>query len=268
MNGAPPVGARAEAVEEFISEQSDGLETGFGPIDHSFRGLRGLVVVGGPPGRGKSTFVLNIAQNVSWMGNGPVVFYDTENGPEFTVSKLVARHHNTTIDSLKALQNGQRIQMIGAALSCLGDFFLDGDLSRMTKESIEDTIRQQSPSLVVFDSLQKLPSQIEGPRRLQIDDWLRFMERMTNQYKCTILCTSELSRGTNEAPFYRVPDLRALKESGGIEYSASTVIFILDTKHDMIKQFVCAKHRFGPARNLGRYSMSNFHKWEWAEVKE
>ncbi|MCB7128015.1 MAG: AAA family ATPase [Candidatus Brocadiales bacterium] len=267
MIGASPVSGRAEAVEEYISEESRGLDTGFGAIDYGFRGLSGLVVVGGPPGRGKSTFVLNVAQNVSWMDNGPVIFYDTENGAEFVVAKLVARHHNTTIEALRAMENGQRTEKIGDALDSLKDFFLDGDLSQMELDSIEETIKNQKPSLVVFDSLQKLPAQIEAPRRQQVDDWLRFMERMTNQHKCTILCTSELSRGTNDAPFYKVPDLRALKESGGIEYAAATVIFILDTKDPSIKQFTCGKHRFGPPRNIGRYSMANFHKWEWQEVQ-
>jgi hypothetical protein len=72
------------------------------------------------------------------------------------------------------------------------------------------------PLLIVIDSLQKLPMELED-RRAGVDAWVRLLETVRHEHDAAVLLISEIKRDlkgqytANEAAF---------KESGGIEYAA------------------------------------------------
>jgi len=81
-------------------------------------------------------------------------------------------------------------------------------------------------TLVVVDSLHKLPFKNLSERRTGIDEWLRNMESMRDEQNVTFLVTSELSRGEG-GHYDRTPDMASFKESGDIEYSADNALILM-----------------------------------------
>jgi replicative DNA helicase len=91
-----------------------------------------------------------------------------------------------------------------------------------------DFIRHETKSeytVVIIDSLHKLPFNEFTERRTGIDAWLRQMESIRDDLQVSFLVISELSRGT--AGSYREePHLGVFKGSGDIEYSADNAMVL------------------------------------------
>ena len=64
--------------------------TGFRDLDYQMKGLRGseLIFIGARPGMGKSSFVLNIARNVTDRQNIPAVYFSLEMSKEFVLKQI------------------------------------------------------------------------------------------------------------------------------------------------------------------------------------
>jgi hypothetical protein len=78
------------------------------------------------------------------------------------------------------------------------------------------TMAGKRPSLIVIDSLQKLPMELED-RRAGVDTWVRVLERVRHEHDAAVLLISEIKR--DQKGQYTAHEA-AFKESGGIEYAA------------------------------------------------
>jgi replicative DNA helicase len=85
---------------------------------------------------------------------------------------------------------------------------------------------RQDSTLVVVDSLHKLPFKNLSERRTGIDEWLRNIESIRDEQHVIFLVISELSRGQS-GRYDDKPDLGLFKESGDIEYSADNAMIPL-----------------------------------------
>jgi replicative DNA helicase len=81
-------------------------------------------------------------------------------------------------------------------------------------------------TLVVVDSLHKLPFKKLSERRTGIDEWLRHMENIRDAQNVSFLVISELSRGDG-GHYDETPDMGSFKESGDIEYTADNAMILL-----------------------------------------
>jgi replicative DNA helicase len=84
----------------------------------------------------------------------------------------------------------------------------------------------RSETLVVLDSLHKLPFKDLSERRTGIDEWLRHLETIRDEQNVAFLVISELSRGEG-GRYSKKPDLGSFKESGDIEYSADNAMILM-----------------------------------------
>ena len=80
-------------------------------------------------------------------------------------------------------------------------------------------------TLVVVDSLHKLPFKNLSERRTGIDEWLRHLEAIRDEQNASFLVISELSRGEG-GRYSEKPDLGSFKESGDIAYSADNAMIL------------------------------------------
>jgi replicative DNA helicase len=91
-----------------------------------------------------------------------------------------------------------------------------------------DFIRHETRSeytVVVVDSLHKLPFNEFAERRTGIDAWLRQMESIRDELQVSFLVISELSRGL-AGSYAEEPHLGVFKGSGDIEYSADNAMVL------------------------------------------
>jgi replicative DNA helicase len=102
---------------------------------------------------------------------------------------------------------------------------LNPDIMRRQIDFLQHETRTDS-TLVVLDSLHKLPFKNLTERRTGIDAWLRHMEAIRDEQNASFLVVSELSRGEG-GRYSEKPDLGSFKESGDIEYSADNAMILL-----------------------------------------
>lgn len=80
-------------IAEFLDNKSGllGIPTGFKRLDKKLSGLQGsqLIIIAGRPGMGKTSFALNIAQNIAVQSDKPVAIFSLEMSREQLASKMM-----------------------------------------------------------------------------------------------------------------------------------------------------------------------------------
>jgi replicative DNA helicase len=105
----------------------------------------------------------------------------------------------------------------------------DRKLSPETMRRHIDFLRHETNSeytVVVIDSLHKLPFKDISQQRSGIDGWLRQLEAIRDELGASFLVISELERST-DGQFERQPHLGSFKGSGDIGYSADNAMVLL-----------------------------------------
>jgi len=150
-------------VEEFMktSKISLGLSTGFIYLDMKIGILPGeLVLVGGKPGAGKSSFLLNVLYNVARETEKPVILFTPEMSKEAVVIKLLSLASNIPIIKLRngvlKLDELQKLQAVVEELNNNEIYICDE--AQVNTEFIIQKVKQlkeeKDIALVGVDSLQ------------------------------------------------------------------------------------------------------------------
>jgi replicative DNA helicase len=270
--GLRPISEAVSGLVDFLETEYEGLPTGFPTVDKKIAGLRGLVLIGGPPKKGKSIFCLNVALHVAQkVKNSSVLYYDLETGEQLLTLRLLSNFYNKTFEQLRQ-ERDKGSEWQRNLKEALPNFLFCTDPKDMMPDSIESRVALQGSKrvLLVLDSLQKLPA-LEKQRRDSIDAWLRVLERLKLNSNVTILLVSELSRGDGEINYKR-PSLGSFKESGDIEYTADVALQLIEIIEDgkKLKDRValhCVAHRYrGEPGLIVNLSYRDFLYWRWVEV--
>jgi len=186
-------------------------------------GLREIIVLAAKPKVGKSTLALQIASDVHGQGI-PVIYFDFENGALNLMTRELCRKSRLTLGEIFSGEGDQAAYVEGGILRLqeIIDFSIITD-RKLTVEKIRGFVSQmkrasgRAETLIVIDSLQKLPMENLRERRAAVDLWLRGLEELKAEDPgLTVILISELSREGGKP-----------KESGDIEYTGH---FLLELK--------------------------------------
>ena len=211
------------------------LTSGFAKMDRALGGIHGINIMGGSPKAGKSAFFIQIASEMA-LRRIPVIYYDFENGRQKIYLRICSRLSRLAVDRIKGYglsaierqclqQAQQRLQAMLHWLRVVND----RKLSPETMRRHIDFIRHETNSeytVVVIDSLHKLPFKDISQQRSGIDGWLRQLEAIRDELGASFLVISELERST-DGQFERHPHLGSFKGSGDIGYSADNAMVLL-----------------------------------------
>ncbi|WP_176761023.1 DnaB-like helicase C-terminal domain-containing protein [Desulforhopalus singaporensis] len=210
------------------------MASGFSLLDRAIGGIHGINVIGGGPKVGKSTFVIQIASEMSRC-KIPVLYYDFENGRQKIYQRTLSRL--ARMDLAEMIAGGcepggadEFAKACGVLEKMLFYWRIVNDRKitpELMKKHIE-FIRHETRSdytVVVIDSLHKLPFKEFAEKRVGIDAWLRQMESIRDDLQVSFLVISELSRGEGGA-YDDLPHLGVFKGSGDIEYSADNAMVL------------------------------------------
>jgi len=212
-----------------------GLSCGFEKMDQALSGIRGINIMGGPPKAGKSCFFMQVSTEMARRKN-PVIYYDFENGRQTIYTRTLCRlsrlsgkeirMENPDVNISKKIKAAQKdFRGMLRYFRVVTDRKLNPDIMRRQIDFIQHETRQDY-SVVVVDSLHKLPFENLSDRRTGIDAWLRHMESIRDEQNVSFFVISELSRGEGGS-YSGKPDLGSFKESGDIEYSADNAMILL-----------------------------------------
>lgn len=211
------------------------LTSGFPRLDQALGGIHGINIMGGTPKAGKSAFFIQIASTMA-LRKIPVLYYDFENGRQKIYLRILCRLSRLSIDQIKGQtlspEERQRLHQAQQTLHSLLHRLRvvnDRKLSPETMRRHIDFLRHETNSdytVVVIDSLHKLPFKDISQQRSGIDGWLRQLEAIRDEMAVSFLVISELERSP-DGQFDRQPHLGSFKGSGDIGYSADNAMVLL-----------------------------------------
>jgi len=221
-----------------------GASAGFEKMDQALSGIRGINILGGQPKAGKSCFFMQISSEMA-RRRVPVIYFDFENGRQKIYTRTLCRLSRLSEKEIRLespeKELSQKIEETRAKFQEMLRYFrvvtdrkLSPDIMRRQIDFLQHETRQDK-TLVVVDSLHKLPFKNLSERRTGIDEWLRHMEAIRDEQHVAFLVISELSRGEG-GRYDEKPDLGSFKESGDIEYSADNAM-ILSPSWDPLEPF-------------------------------
>lgn len=212
-----------------------GFRSGFKKMDLALNGISGINIMGGPPKAGKSCFFMQISTEMATRKT-PVIYYDFENGRQKIYMRTLCRLSRLSEKEIRLRPQDKdasgrlnrahlRLKEMLQWFRVVTDRKLTPDIMKQQIDFLQHETRTDA-TLVILDSLHKLPFKNLTERRTGIDAWLRHMEAIRDEQNVSFLVVSELSRGEG-GKYSKKPDLGSFKESGDIEYSADNAMILL-----------------------------------------
>ena len=208
-----------------------GIQTNYSKLDSVLVGLNkgDLVFVGARPGVGKTSFCLNIAQNVAYYGKKTVCIFSLEMSGEQLVTRMLSTEACIPSTSLRTGKLSDDDWMkLGRAASKLSEckIYID-DTAETNLSVMKAKLRRiKSVGLVVIDYLQLMHGEKPTDNRVQeVSEISRKLKLMAKDLEIPIICCSQLNRAV-EGRKDKKPTLADLRESGSIEQDADIVIML------------------------------------------
>ena len=247
-----------------------GIPTHFKKFDSLTTGLKGgqLLVLAARPGVGKTTFALNIAQNIAIRSNYPVLIFSLEmTRLELLLRMVCAEAHISSEKIQKGYIQKREWQLISNSVNTLysSDIFLDDSPGLNTWEFKQRSRRlalqlekqNKKLGLIVVDYLQLMTESTKAmeSRQTEVARISRALKLIAKELNVPVLALSQMNRAIEQRGKEPRPQLSDLRESGAIEQDADMVMFIhreemynpdIDETQKNQADIIVAKHRAGP----------------------
>jgi len=225
--------ALGDAIESIRNTDKLLIKTGFVNVDKFAGGLtRGeITIVGGRPGHGKSTMLLNLLSNILSQKR-KVMLFNRELTNVEVLKKLLALESGRLSYAMirqgmydtKQLQELDRVREFIAKKYCASRFRMYDQIRDFPSSATE--IKKFKPDVIVDDYIQLItPTGKEDQRRLQLERIVNDYKWIAKEYNCTVILASQLNRALETRGTQR-PQLSDLAESGAIEQVAENVFFV------------------------------------------
>ncbi|OZI56755.1 replicative DNA helicase [Bordetella genomosp. 4] len=250
------------ALESRVDQKGgvSGISTGFADMDQKTSGLQSgdLIIIAGRPSMGKTTFAVNIAENVAVAGGVSLVI-SLEMSAAQLAERTVARFGEIDTQRMRTgrLSQDDYTKLTGA-LGRLQDQRLiiadDPSLSsasriRLAARKIKQ--RQGRLDLIVIDYLQLMAGDGSN-RNEELGGITRALKLVAREIGCPIILLSQLSRKVEERLNKR-PIMSDLRESGAIEQDADVILMAYrddyyneDSPLKGYAEILIRKQRMGP----------------------
>ena len=247
-----------DAIQRVIDGESKKKEyvySGFVDIDKAIGGYEKgeLIIVGGYPSHGKTTFALQNAYHVASTQNLPVGIISYEmSKAQLTMRYLCVlakvdyaqvKQGTLSDDEMRRINNAERI------LTPLPiKMYYNPKLNiNQIIPIMERYKREMGIGFWIIDYLQLIPSSIKE-RRLQIEEISRTLKLASGIIQSPIMALSQLSRAQGDG-HPKLPTLSKLRESGSIEQDGDIVEFVYrNEKNESVVDI--AKNRMGKTRTV------------------
>ena len=247
------------AINSITNKESLLVKTGYDRLDRLAGGLtKGeITIIGGRPGHGKTTFMINLLSRMIHSGLR-IAFFSRELPNSELLKKLLTLESGKL--SYGMVRKGIFEQTDLQELSYIKDkmqewynrdnFLLFDNIRDFATTASE--IRKFKPDVVFDDYLQLIsPHGKFQERRLQLEQLVNDYKWVAKENECALVLASQLNRAI-ETRNHPVPQLSDLAESGAIEQVAENVFFIYyphkvkpDKSLDNLIEIRASKVRYG-----------------------
>ncbi len=209
-------------IKSVDTTSADFLRTGMGELDDLLGGgivPGSVILLGGEPGIGKSTLLLQLCAAVSKNGSGSLYVSGEE-----SLSQIRSRAQR-----LDLLESGLKVVATNSLEDILGPFSTETNLRLMIIDSVQTV---SSPGL---DSIPGTPSQIRAVSS-------RLIQKAKETDTCVILAGHVTKDGQIAGPKL-------------LEHMVDTVLYLEGDKEHLFRILRVVKNRFGPSNELIMFEM-------------
>ncbi len=233
--------------QRFLDPSSiKGIATGYKRLDDLTNGLHGgeLIVVAARPGIGKSTFAMNLAENVAKNGKSIAIF-SLEMTNKQQVERLLSSMSGVPLEQIKSGNLANRdidLTRIHDAYARMASTMImyGNDTANVRPSEIVSQCRRHAKEhgldLVIIDYIGLMQGDSTGRsenRQNEVASITKALKNMAKELDVPVIALSQLKReaesrnvGNKEGGASTEPVLSDLRESGAIEQDADIVMFI------------------------------------------
>lgn len=249
---------------EALKEGTNLIPFGIEQLDNAAGGMtRGeITVVGGRPGHGKTTMIINIVKRLLEQGKKVMLFNREMTNVEMMKKILVMEFQQFSYERIrKAADISKEITEINLKKEELGEKYKNLimlDDCKTLADAMKE-ISKEKPDVVLDDYIQLIRTDNNNKdRRFEIEDIMLDYKWICKKIKCSAILVSQLNREIERRLDPR-PKLSDFAESGVIEQTAEAAFFVYypyavdnrdNDKYEI--EVICQKARYG---QLGSYNM-------------
>lgn len=239
-----------------------GVPSGFTDYDMKTSGLQpsDLIIVAGRPSMGKTTFAMNMAENVAVKTGEPVAVFSMEMPGDALAMRMISSLGRVDQSRLRTgdLDDDEWPRITSAVNILMEAKLLIDDTPALTPSEVRARSRRLARehgklSLIVLDYLQLMQGNSGGENRAtEISEISRSLKALAKEMDCPVIALSQLNRNLEQRPNKR-PVMSDLRESGSIEQDADVIVFIYrdevyneDSADKGLAEIIIGKQRNGP----------------------
>jgi len=260
-----------------------GLPTGYKLLDEYTSGLQAadLIVLAARPGMGKTSFALNIAQNVGMTEGRKVGLFSLEMTRQQLFLRMLtglARvdSHLLRTGRLNKERWSELIRAFGRLAAA--SIFIDDTAGLSVLEMRAKSRRlklEQGIDLIVIDYMQLIRSRGRFENRNQeMSEISRSLKELAKELNVPLIAISQLSRAPEQRGESGRPQLSDLRESGAIEQDTDVVLLLYreeiykpTEENRGIATLIIAKQRNGPTGDFNMAFLREYTRFEELEQR-
>ena len=262
-----------EVINKFDKISKDknafkGIPTKFKRLDFLLNGLHDsdLILVAARPAMGKTSFAMNIVENVATSSDKVCAVFSLEMGKEQLTQRMLCSIAEVSMqDALKGDLTKEQWLRLASAREKLSKakIYIDDSTLITPAEMLSKCRRLQRKyglDLIMIDYIQLMSSGSKNTdsRQQEVAEISRNLKILAKELNVPVIVLSQLSRSVESRTDHR-PQLSDMRDSGAIEQDADIVMFIhrpeyYATPQELaegkvqpnIAEIIIAKHRNGP----------------------
>ncbi|MFA6144405.1 MAG: replicative DNA helicase [Sulfurimonas sp.] len=263
------------AYIEEMRERGDavlvGVDTGYAELNKMTTGFgKGdLVIIAARPAMGKTSFALNMVQNLIEKGKG-VAFFSLEMPAEQLMLRLLSVQTSIQLQRLRLGDfNPEEYKRLNDAVDKMrhSKLFVDdhGSINIHQLRSKLRKLKSRHPEieLAVIDYLQIMNGTGGKDRHLEVSEISRGLKMLARELEIPIVALSQLNRSLESRSDKR-PMLSDIRESGSIEQDADIILFVYRNDVYLYKE---EKEREKEAISAGKEFISKYVEKEEEEAE-
>ena len=261
-----PINRFLAGFDERIKNGVKGLMSGFTELDRITNGFKPgeLIVIGGRPAMGKSSFLISLASYMTGLFRSRVAILSLEQSPDYIVERLISitsgiAQWKLSVASLDKKENEElsnSVSWLKESPLFIGDIF-SCELNSVVEEA-RRAVKEEEVSILLIDYLQMIKiNNWKGNRESEISKIMGTLKALARDLNVPVIVSSQLSRAVEVRGGDKKPQLSDLRESGSIEQDADKVFFLYRAEYygleadeagnstEGVAELIIAKNRSG-----------------------
>ena len=276
----------SELKDNFGKAKKDGVmgvDTGYTMLNQMTSGFHGgeLIIIAARPGVGKTTFAMNLVENISMRHTLPALVFSLEMPSSHIAQRLMASMARIDHEKLKTFNlTDQDLATLLQTFSSIVSrdvcpIYID-DSSELSPSELRTKARRLykefgglSCIMVDYVQLMHVPGYDANNRHLEVSQCSHSLKALAKELNVPVIALAQINRGVEQRKD-RKPMNSDLRESGALEQDADMILFV--HREDMYEkdnpevkgkaQIIIGKQRNGPTGIIDMAFLGNYSRFE------